>query len=159
MAFKLGGSSQEIIKLSLTDIFLQITHLKRKPHFARTSDLNKEQGMRVARTWNVNLEEDFNSILWHGISGLQMKITVRKNCNARIVTYVDTTTTHSACKRRLPFHQTYNISRTLVSNGIVDHSDVVGAAPVKLHLHSRLKTWLVNFYPCISLLQNVHLSL
>ena len=30
----------------------------------------------------------------------------------------------------LIYHQTFNIRRTLVGNKIVDHSDVVGAAPV-----------------------------
>ena len=42
-------------------------------------------------------------------------------------------------------HETSNISHTLVSNKIVDHSDVVGAslsALLQLHLHSRLNTWL-----------------
>ena len=43
--------------------------------------------------------------------------------------------------------QTSNISPTLVDNKIVDHSDVVGAAPVKLHCHSRLHTW----FQCIGL--------
>ena len=40
--------------------------------------------------------------------------------------------------------QTSDISRTLVGNKIVDHSDVVGAAPalLQLLLHSRLKPWL-----------------
>ena len=28
------------------------------------------------------------------------------------------------------YHQTSNISRTLLDNNIVDHSDVVGASPV-----------------------------
>ena len=28
------------------------------------------------------------------------------------------------------YHQTSNISRTLVGNEIIDHSDVVGASPV-----------------------------
>ena len=28
------------------------------------------------------------------------------------------------------YHQTYQISRTLVGNKMVDHSDVVGASPV-----------------------------
>ena len=44
------------------------------------------------------------------------------------------------------YHQTSNISRTLVGNKIVDHSDVVGASsPVALlllHLHPRLNAWL-----------------
>ena len=42
-----------------------------------------------------------------------------------------------------------NIRCTLVGNKIVDHSDVVGAAPkqrlsalLQLHLHSQLNTWL-----------------
>ena len=30
----------------------------------------------------------------------------------------------------IKYHQTSNISRTLVGNKIVDHSDVVGAAPI-----------------------------
>ena len=34
-----------------------------------------------------------------------------------------------------------NMSRTLVGNKIIDHSDVFEAAPVQLHLHSRLITW------------------
>ena len=39
-----------------------------------------------------------------------------------------------------------NVSRTLVSNSIVDYSDVVGASPVgaaplQLHLHSRFNPW------------------
>ena len=47
--------------------------------------------------------------------------------------------------------KTFNISGTLVGNKIVDHSDVVGAAPTgdapttsewsTIHLHSRLNTW------------------
>ena len=46
--------------------------------------------------------------------------------------------------------QTSNISRTLVGNKIVDHSDVVGASPVGAaptteQLHSRLNTWLQWF--------------
>ena len=39
--------------------------------------------------------------------------------------------------------QTSNISRTLVGNKIVDHSDVVGASPfgaAQRHLHFRLNT-------------------
>ena len=36
------------------------------------------------------------------------------------------------------YHQTSSINRTLQGNKIVDHSDVVGAAPV----HSRINTWL-----------------
>ena len=51
------------------------------------------------------------------------------------------------------YNQTSNISRTLVGNKIVDHSDVVGALPVAavptasregslLHLHSWLNSWL-----------------
>ena len=40
------------------------------------------------------------------------------------------------------YRQTSNVSRTLEGNKIVDHSDVVGAAPVQLHLHSRLNTLL-----------------
>ena len=36
--------------------------------------------------------------------------------------------------------QTSNVSRTLEGNNIVDHSDVVGATPVQLHLRSRLNT-------------------
>ena len=38
--------------------------------------------------------------------------------------------------------QTSNISRTLIGNNIVDHSGVVGASPVQLHLHSRFNTCL-----------------
>ena len=43
------------------------------------------------------------------------------------------------------YSQTSNISSTLVGNSIVDHLDVVGAAPMallQLHLHSQLNTWL-----------------
>ena len=43
------------------------------------------------------------------------------------------------------YRQTFSISRALVSNTIVDHSDVVGGSTVgasALHLHSRLYTWL-----------------
>ena len=40
------------------------------------------------------------------------------------------------------YRQTSDISHTLVNNKIVDHADVVGAAPTQLHLHSRLNTWL-----------------
>ena len=40
------------------------------------------------------------------------------------------------------YRKTSNISRTLVGNKIVDHSDVVGAAPVQLHLRSRPNIWL-----------------
>ena len=43
------------------------------------------------------------------------------------------------------YRQVSNISRTLVGNKIVDHSDVVGASPVgaaPTNLHSRLNTWL-----------------
>ena len=39
------------------------------------------------------------------------------------------------------YRQVSNISRTVEGNQIVDHSDVVGAAPT-LHLHSRFNTWL-----------------
>ena len=39
------------------------------------------------------------------------------------------------------YHQTFNISRTLIGNKIVDHSDVVGA-PFVAQLNSPLKTWL-----------------
>ena len=48
----------------------------------------------------------------------------------------------------MKYRKTSNISRTLVGNKIVDHSDVVGALPVgtapslQLHLHSRLNIWL-----------------
>ena len=41
----------------------------------------------------------------------------------------------------LLYHLTSSISRTLVGNKIVDHPDVVGAALLQLHLHSRLNTW------------------
>ena len=40
----------------------------------------------------------------------------------------------------LKYHQTCNISCISVDKKIVDHSDVVWAAPVQLHLHSRLYT-------------------
>ena len=50
---------------------------------------------------------------------------------------------------KLWVHYTYrqisNISRILIGNKIVDHSDVVRASPlgaVQLHHHSRLNTWL-----------------
>ena len=33
-------------------------------------------------------------------------------------------------KRNKVHHQTYDVSRTSVSNKIVDHSDVVGASPI-----------------------------
>ena len=39
------------------------------------------------------------------------------------------------------YRKTSNIRRSLVGNEIADHSDVVGAAPVQLHLHSRLNIW------------------
>ena len=42
----------------------------------------------------------------------------------------------------ITYHQTTIITRAVVVNNIVDHSDVVGAAPVQLHLHYRLNTWL-----------------
>ena len=35
----------------------------------------------------------------------------------------------------------FDIRRTLVGNQIVDRSDVVGQALLKLHLHSPLNTW------------------
>ena len=44
--------------------------------------------------------------------------------------------------------QTFNIGHTLLSNKIVDHSDVVGASPVGTapttysQHHSQLNTWL-----------------
>ena len=44
----------------------------------------------------------------------------------------------------LSYRQVSNISRTLVGNKIVDHSDVVGASPaalLQLHLHSPLNIW------------------
>ena len=34
------------------------------------------------------------------------------------------------CVKKITYLQTYNRSRTLVGNEIVDHSDVVGASPV-----------------------------
>ena len=40
------------------------------------------------------------------------------------------------------YHKTANIRYILVVNKIVDHSDVVGASLLKLHLHYRLVTWL-----------------
>ena len=40
------------------------------------------------------------------------------------------------------YRKTSNIRRILVGNKIVDHSDVVGAASVQLHLHSRFNIWL-----------------
>ena len=46
---------------------------------------------------------------------------------------------------RLQYRKTSNISRTLLGNKIVDNSDAVGAflsAPLQLHLHSQLNTWL-----------------
>ena len=39
------------------------------------------------------------------------------------------------------YRQTFIISHMLVGNTIVDHSDVVGAAPFHLHFHCRLNTW------------------
>ena len=39
------------------------------------------------------------------------------------------------------YRQVANISRTLVGNKVVDHSDVVSAM-LQLHLHSRPNTWL-----------------
>ena len=42
------------------------------------------------------------------------------------------------------YRKTSNIRPTLVSNKIVDHSNVVGVPPaalLQLHLHSRLNTW------------------
>ena len=46
----------------------------------------------------------------------------------------------------LDYRKVSNIRGTLVDNKIVDHSDVVGAAPtsalLQLHLHSQLNTWL-----------------
>ena len=46
----------------------------------------------------------------------------------------------------MSYRQTSNISRTLVGNEIVDHSDAVGASPapkvpLQLYLHSRPNTW------------------
>ena len=46
-------------------------------------------------------------------------------------------TTHNVTYRQIS-----DISCTSVSNKIVYHSDVIGAAPVQLHLHSRQNTWL-----------------
>ena len=40
------------------------------------------------------------------------------------------------------YHKSSNISRTLVCNNTVDHSDVVKAALLQLHLHTWLNTWL-----------------
>ena len=42
---------------------------------------------------------------------------------------------------RTDHRQVSNIRHTLVGTKIVDHSDVVGSAPVQLHLHSTLNTW------------------
>ena len=39
------------------------------------------------------------------------------------------------------YRQTSNVSRTLVGNRIVDHSDVIGAL-LQLHHHFRLNAWL-----------------
>ena len=39
--------------------------------------------------------------------------------------------------RHAKYRQTTNIRRALVGNKLVDHSDVVGASLVQLHLHSR----------------------
>ena len=49
------------------------------------------------------------------------------------------------CAEHSMFHQTSNISCTLVGNKIVDHSDIFGAALVgelQVHLYSWLNTWL-----------------
>ena len=40
------------------------------------------------------------------------------------------------------YRQISNTSRTVVGNKIVDHADVVAAAPVQPYLHSRPNTWL-----------------
>ena len=40
------------------------------------------------------------------------------------------------------YGQTSNIDHSLVSNKIIDHSDVIGAALLQLHLHFRLNSWL-----------------
>ena len=40
------------------------------------------------------------------------------------------------------YRQISNIRGTLVGNKIAYHSDVVGAAPVQLHLYSRHNIWL-----------------
>ena len=40
------------------------------------------------------------------------------------------------------YHQTPNVNRTvLAGNKIADHSDVVGASLLQLHLHSQPSTW------------------
>ena len=46
---------------------------------------------------------------------------------------------------KMPYRQTFNINRILVGNKIVDHSDVVGALPVRAApttSHARLNTWI-----------------
>ena len=40
------------------------------------------------------------------------------------------------------YRQISEMMRTLLSNKLADHSDVVGAEPVQLLFHSRLNTWL-----------------
>ena len=61
----------------------------------------------------------------------------------RAESYVDTIQIFSwwIAERSINYHQTSNIRRTLAGNKHVDHSDVVGAAPIQLHPHSRLKAW------------------
>ena len=47
---------------------------------------------------------------------------------------------HALCQRYKPYRQSSNIIRIFVDNKIVNHSDIVGAALLQLHLHSRLNT-------------------
>ena len=52
---------------------------------------------------------------------------------------------HKLSSQLCTYRKTSNISRTLVGNKIVDHSDIVGASPsalLQLHLYSRLNIWL-----------------
>ena len=64
------------------------------------------------------------------------------------------------------YHQTSNISRTLVGNRIVDHSYVVGAslehrlsAVLRMHRHSRLHTTSIDCSKTTARRDEKHLSL
>ena len=80
-------------------------------------------------------------------NNMQLKfLKESEKCVLRTVCFVfksslcDRKVLHDVKKRHIS-----NISRTLVDNKIVDHSDIVGASPQsalhRLHLHSRLINW------------------
>ena len=72
-------------------------------------------------------------------------LCIMKNRDLFILNIVKTMSADDLQGRNCIYRLVSNIRRTLVSNKIVDQSDVVGAsllALLQIHLHSRLNTWL-----------------